>query len=274
MVTHDIFRFINELDDATTQDLTDRLERRAKEPAFAMLRDTYLDKLRLAPDAQILELGCGTGVVGRAIAQRDGFLGRVVGIDQSPALIETARRLVREEGLEQYVEFQIGDAHALDYADGRFDAVIAHTLLSHVADPPAVLREAARVLRPRGQLAIFDGDYASIAFGCSDPALGRAIEDALLGLLVNNPRVMRDLPRLLAQSGLEIAEATAHSYAEIGAGGYVASRPQMYGPLIKRHGVLPAEVVDQWMAEQRQALEQGIFFGACNYYTYIARRAG
>jgi SAM-dependent methyltransferase len=272
MAAHDIFRFINELDAPTTQGMIERLEVRANNPIFAGLREAYLVSLRLAPDAQVLDLGCGTGVVGRALARRDGFVGRLVGIDQSPALIAAARRLAIEEGLGRTVEFHLGDAHALDYADARFDAVIAHTLLSHVADPLAVLREAARVLKPRGRLAVFDGDYASLSFGCSDPAMEQAVEQALLEVLVNNPRVMRDLPRLLGQAGLQTVEASGHVYAEIGAGSYVASRPQVYGRLLKQRGALPAEMVDRWMAEQQQALAQGTFFGTCNYYVYIAHR--
>ena len=69
--------------------------------------------------------------------------------------------------------FIVGDAHDLDFAAASFDAVVAHTLLSHVRDPLAVLAEAARVVRPGGTVAIFDGDYASLTFGSSDARLGR-----------------------------------------------------------------------------------------------------
>ena len=68
------------------------------------------------------------------------------------------------------VEFRPGDSRKLDLADGAFDAVVAHTLLSHVDDPLAVLKEAARLVRPGGTIGIFDGDYASMTFGHADPA--------------------------------------------------------------------------------------------------------
>ena len=67
----------------------------------------------------------------------------------------------------------------VDFPAASFDAVIAHTVLSHVSDPFAVLEEAARVVRPGGVVAVFDGDYASLTFGCSDPRLGEAVEAAL-----------------------------------------------------------------------------------------------
>jgi SAM-dependent methyltransferase len=272
MITHDVYRFINEQDAATTQLLIDRLELRAKNPTLTRLRDDYLDTLQLAPDAQVLDLGCGTGVIGRALAKRDGFSGRVVGVDHSQSLVDAARCLAAQEGLAERLEFHVGDAGALDYADGRFDAVIAHTLLSHAPNPLAVLKEAARVLNPCGRIAIFDGDFASRTYGCSDSELEQRIEDALLATMVNNPRIMRDLPRLLREAGLEIVDVTAHVHAEVGAGSYFLDSVEAYAPLLARNGMLSAEAVECWLAEQRLALAQGAFFAACNYYAYIVRR--
>jgi ubiquinone/menaquinone biosynthesis C-methylase UbiE len=144
--------------------------------------------------------------------------------------------------------------------------------VSHVTDPVAVLKEAARVVRPGGAVVIFDGDYASWTFGRSDPVLGKAMEEALLAAVISKPRVLRDMPRLVGQAGLEVVETQAHVYAEIGTGRFFLGQVEAYGPMVARAGLLPAEQVEAWVAEQRQATEQGVVFGACNYYTYIARR--
>lgn len=272
MEAHDLFIQITELDAETVLHLGERLEQRARDPSVAALRDAYLDRLQLPPDSQVLELGCGTGVVSRALARRPGFAGRVVGVDLSPQLITVARDLAHREGLEQQLTFHVGDAYRLEYAAERFDAVIAHTLLSHIVEPLAVLREAARVLAPHGRLVIFDADYAAAAFGCANPALGQAVEAALLKALVANPRVVRELPRLLRQAGLALIEVSAHLVAEVGRGGIIASRPEVYGPLLTQHGALTAKQAERWMAEQRQAVRDGTFFGATPYYAYIARR--
>ncbi len=71
-----------------------------------------------------------------------------------------------------------GDSRSLGLADAAYDAVVAHTLISHVDDPAAVLREIARVVQPGGKVGIFDGDYASMTFGSDDPQQGRADDEA------------------------------------------------------------------------------------------------
>ena len=217
----------------------------------------------------MLEVGCGTGVVARAIAAREGFTGSVAGIDQSPAFIERARTLAAEEGVSDRVDFVVADAHELPFAFADFDAVVAHTLMSHVRDPPTVLAEAARVVRPGGYVAIFDGDYASLTFGCSDASLGETMEPALQSVIMSTPRVMRELPRLLPRAGLYLEATQAHVYAEAGSSTFMLNLAETYGPLTA--GLLPTEDVDVWLADQRSSAVDGTFFAACNYYAYVAR---
>lgn len=272
MATRDAMEFMNEQDDATLQRFVERFEFRGRDPTFIAYREAYLDALELGRSARVLELGCGTGVVARALASRAGFSGPIIAVDQSPVLLNAARRLAAEEGVGDRIEFVVGDAHALDLPDASVDAVIAHTLVSHVTHPVAVLQEAARVVRPGGAVAVFDGDYASWTFGCTDPGLGKAMEEALQAAVVSKPRVLRDMPRLLRQAGLRLVQTQAHVYAEIGTGRFFLGQIETYGPLIARAGLQPAGQVQAWMDEQRQASEEGTFFGACNYYAYIAQR--
>jgi ubiquinone/menaquinone biosynthesis C-methylase UbiE len=272
MVTRDAYCFINDLDASTIDGLIARLEFRGKDPTFTQMRDAYLAQLALPPTAHILELGCGTGVVLRALAQWRDFSGRLVGVDQSPVLIAAARRLAAEEGVDQRIEFQVSDVHHLSIADSSFDAVIAHTLVSHVADPFMVLKEAARVVRPGGSVAIFDGDFASLTFAHPDLTFARAMDKALVMAVVTHPRVMRDLPRLLQQVGLEIISTQAHVYAEIGTGTFFAGFAEAYAPLVQRAGLMTARQVEDWLLEQRRAVEQHTFFAACNFYAYLTRR--
>lgn len=272
MGSQDVFRHINQQDDGTLSRIIERLEFRGKNPTFRGWLDSYIGRLDLTRSPRVLVLGCGTGVEARVIAARPGFSGQVIGLDISPALIEAARRFASEDGVDRLIDFQQGDAQQLDHADASFDVVIAHTLISHVSDVLAVLREATRVTRPGGQIIIFDGDYASMTFGYSDPEFGRAMDEAFVTAAVNNPRVMRTLPLLLPSVGLSLEMATPHVLAEIGRASFFKSFAETFAPVVSKAGLLPADQVNAWLAEQQQNHEQGVFFAASNYYTYFIRR--
>jgi ubiquinone/menaquinone biosynthesis C-methylase UbiE len=238
-MARDVFRYINELDESTVRALGDRLEFRGTDATFSAMREAYFDRLPLGGARLALAVGCGTGVEMRALARRAEFAGRVLGVDQSPALVETGRRIAAEEGIAGRLEFRVGDALRLDLPDASVDVVLAHTVLSHVPDPLAALREAARVVRPGGMVAVFDGDYASLTWGHPDPALGRTMDEAIIGAIVHNPRVLRDLPRLLRGAGLELVEALPHLFAEIGGGRFFANGAESFAPLVTRAGQVP-----------------------------------
>jgi SAM-dependent methyltransferase len=272
MTAHDPHRFVNELEDADVERLIDRLESRAKDRVFTRLFRKYVARLRLPPAAQVLEVGCGTGAMTRCLARSRGFSGKAFGIDQSPAFIEAARRFAREEDLSDRVEFRVGDAHSLEFPSEEFDAVFVHTVISHVTKPPSVLREMARVVRRGGTAAIFDGDYASLTYACSDHSLGRRMNEALVKVTFNNPFIVRDLPRLLPESGLTVRAAWGDAVAEIGKGSFFKSFAELYVLSVKKAGLLSADAIEAWLAVQRRAMENGTFFASCNYYTFLARR--
>jgi ubiquinone/menaquinone biosynthesis C-methylase UbiE len=92
-----------------------------------------------------LDLGCGEGRVSRDLKAR-GYA--VTGIDASPTLIGLAR------DTDPDGEYVLGDAAALPFADGSFDLVVAFNTLMDIQDMHAAVREAARVLEPRGHFCI------------------------------------------------------------------------------------------------------------------------
>jgi SAM-dependent methyltransferase len=268
----DIFRLAPGVDAAVLETIAARLEFRGTDDGYARLSQDYFTRLPLADARRVLAIGCGTGIEVRALRRMAGPHPAIVGVDHSPALIEVARRLTTDEGLADNVTYRAGDAHHLPFDDDEFDIVTLHTLISHADDPVQVLREAGRVVRPGGTVAIFDGDYASLTFAYPDHALAKAVEESLMRLVVANPRVMRDMPQLLAQAGLELVDAAGTLYADIGAGGFWFGATQSYGALLARSGLLPPAVVEDWRAFQARSAAAHSFFGASNYYTYLARR--
>ena len=259
------------MDATVLETIAARLEFRGTDDGYARRSQAYFRRLPLAHARRILALGCGTGVEVRALRRRTGPDTAIIGLDHSPSLIDAARRLTLEEGLSDNVTYRVADAHHAPYGDDEFDIVILHTLISHVDDPLQVLREARRLVRPGGTVAVFDGDYASMTFAYPDHALATSIEEKLIELIVANPRIMRDLPRLLRETGLELVEAEGTLYANIGSGRFWVGATESYGVLLARSGLLPQELVDDWRAFQVRSAADNTFFGASNYYTYLTR---
>lgn len=272
MGKNDIFQSISNLPPESIQKIIDRLEFRGTDPVFVNMRDTYFDRMDIASCRRILDLGCGTGVVTRALAKSKDFNGEIVGVDFSDALIDAAKRLASEEGLSERIEFRVGDSHALDVEDNSYDAVLAHTLVSHVSDPTSVIADAARVTVPGGAIAIFDGDYASLTFGAGDSELNATMVDGILDAVVANPYVMRQLPHLLFANGLDLLEFLPEVHAEAGRGSFFANMAESYIPMAVKVGTIPENTGSDWLAAQKAASESGTFFGACNYYTYLAQK--
>lgn len=272
MAARDPHRFVNELDDIAVKRLIDRLESRAKDSVFTGLIDKYAERLALLKPAQVLEVGCGTGAMIRSFARREDFKGSATGIDQSLQFIEVATWYAQQENLEDRLSFQLGDAHDLGFPSASFDVVIANTLISHVTEPGRVLEEMARVVRPQGTIAIFDGDYASLTYAFADHEFGHQMDQALAAASFNNPMIMRELPGMVAKYGLELSSAWGDAVVEIGNGSYFRSFAETYAPYVTNAGLMSAEEVEMWLSTQREALLNGTFFASCNYYTYLLRR--
>ena len=101
------------------------------------------------PGMRFLDVGTGAGAVARRAA-REGA--EVVGVDPAAGLVETARRLAAEAGVD--VRFDVGDAESLPYEDSSFDAVASSMGLIFAPDHARVAAELARVTRPGGRVAL------------------------------------------------------------------------------------------------------------------------
>mmetsp|Transcript_92527 Transcript_92527/g.283298 ORF Transcript_92527/g.283298 Transcript_92527/m.283298 type:complete len:303 (-) Transcript_92527:62-970(-) len=267
----------NTLDSEASERLIHRLEARGRDAIFRSLFLSYFPDLRNCRN--VLEIGCGTGVLVRALVSDKSFHGKVTGSDLSPVFLEAARRLAIEEGCPpdriSFVEADANQPSSVVLGEASYDAVIMNTLISHVPDPAAVLSDAATLAAPGARLVVMDGDYLSLSYAHpKDPELGRRMDLALMQSVYAQPHAVRDMAAMLPAAGWQLEDVRSQCVSEVGASAsYWVSFAKAYMPGVWQSGTIDKASVDSWWQGQTESLAAGHFFAAANYYTFLARKA-
>lgn len=170
---------------AHNESIVDQFTRQAK-PFAAAAPIVDEDALRLtmracavAPNDTVLDVACGPGVLATGLAREAR---RVHGIDITPAMLERARALARERGVDERCSWDLGDATKLPYASGAFSLVSARLCFHHFEDPLVVVHEMVRVCAPTGRVMVIDvtpTPAVAVAFNAAeklrDPSHVRAL---------------------------------------------------------------------------------------------------
>jgi ubiquinone/menaquinone biosynthesis C-methylase UbiE len=257
---------VAKLDGGAQQRLAAVLETRGADPQQQAIRQAFLSGIDFPPEARVLEVGCGTGVLTRMVAKCPG-VAQVLGVDAAPSLLDRARELAA--GLPG-ISFREADAHALPFAAQSFDAVVFDSVLCHLLDPQRALAEARRVLSARGCLAVIDGDYATTTIALEDFDPLQVCADAVMLAAVNDRWLARRLPSLVRKMGFEIAQFRSHGYATI-ADGYMMTVLERGVALLEGRGTIGSDLARALEAEGRRRVEGGTFFGHIAYASLTAR---
>jgi SAM-dependent methyltransferase len=150
----------------------------------------------LEPGETVLDLGSGAGFDCFLAAKRVGRTGRVIGVDMTPEMVTKARDNARRVNAAN-VDFRLGEIEHLPVLDASIDAILSNCVINLSPDKAAVFREAFRVLKPGGRLAI--SDVVATSPMPSDVAKSR---EAYTGC-VAGAATTDDLAKLLTEAGFE-----------------------------------------------------------------------
>ena len=250
----DIFADITAVPTQALETIANVLELRASIPQQQEMRQTYLRDIDFPPDAKVLEIGCGTGAVARAVAAWPN-VGAVVGVDPSPYLVEKARTL--SFGVPNLV-FEVGDGKALRFQAASLDVVILHTVLTHVTAPEAVLAEAHRVLRSGGWM----GDL--------DPL--EICVKAFVDGFVNDRWLVRRMSRLAADAGFEVSPLRSYALVETARPVLTVTWVDRGADVLESRGQIGQELAAALKTEARRRAEINAFFGYMAYASMTGRK--
>ena len=178
----------------------ERLGYSAKELAAAADGDLGLgcgNPLAIAsirPGETVLDLGSGAGFDCLLAARQLAGTGRVIGVDMTPAMVSKARANAAKSGFGN-LEFRLGEIEALPVADASVDLIISNCVINLSPEKPRVMREAFRVLKPGGRLAIAD----VVATSPLPPEMQSKL--AAIGACIGGATLVDDLRAMLADAG-------------------------------------------------------------------------
>lgn len=142
----------------------------------------------------VVDLGSGAGFDAFIAARKVGASGRVIGVDMTPEMLTKARGNAGKICADN-VEFRLGEIEHLPLADGSVDAIMSNCVINLAPDKAQVFREAHRVLKPGGRLAISDVVATSPV-----PAAIRDDRQFIAGCM-GGCELVENLERMLADAG-------------------------------------------------------------------------
>lgn len=174
---------------------------------FAQWTDVVLNAADVRPEQEVLDVGCGTGVLARAAAARVGEGGHVAAVDPNDGMLAVARHA------EAGIGWRTGIAEQLPFPDRSFDRTVSQFALMFFRDQKAALRELGRVTRREGRLSVAVWDrlsnnpgYARLATLIEELFGSDAANAIRAPFQLGDPKVLADI----ASSGFREPRVSTH----------------------------------------------------------------
>lgn len=238
---------------------------------FQRRRQLVHEALDVKIGHRVLDVGCGPGFYVAELLERVGVTGAVVGVDVSSDMLNLARSRC---GGHANVTFMEASATALPLDDSSFDAALSVQVMEFVDDVDAALAELRRVLRPGGQVVLWDVDWSTVSWHSADPERMARVLRVWDGHL-RHPSLPRSLTARLRSAGFEAISEDGFSFVttEFTQESYgVSMMPSIARYVAAREGITD-ELAHAWVEEQRELGEAGRFFFACIQFRFTATRA-
>jgi ubiquinone/menaquinone biosynthesis C-methylase UbiE len=222
-------------------------QRAARSDIRAQLGAWLVEALALKGSEWILDIATGTGRVARPVARHLSG-GKIVGVDEAAAMLRVAREQTPKEPIPGYLQ-TVGVAESLPFRDGVFDRAFVVLSLHHFGDPPLVVQEAFRALRPGGKFAVLDPVLLE-ARDRLDQSLHDLINTVFRRTHGENFRFhsAEEIRDLLARAGFRIPRADLHTVS--------FDQESMEGIPTGRHWLEVAEQIQDESPEMRARFEQ------------------
>jgi ubiquinone/menaquinone biosynthesis C-methylase UbiE len=213
-----------------------------------------LETAALQPGERVLDVGCGTGVIARLAAEAVGSSGTVTGLDLTPDMIEVARAVSPST-----IEWHVGDATSLPFADEAYDAVLCQMCLMFVQDRHTAVAEMRRVTATGGRVVVNTPGAIPPLFALMEQALVDHIGADLGGFVhaVFSMHDPEDVASLLRDAGLvEVTAAASTATLNLGAPAeflwqYINLTPM--APLVAQASARAQEAMERDVVESWQS---------------------
>ncbi len=266
----DVFLNIDEQPKESVSIISERLEDRSFKGQFSDFTKEYFDLLDYDENSRILELGGGTGVIGRNFIEYRNFKGKYVVSDLSKELLNFGEKKAKELKLDNHIQFKKIDAMSkIIHDQGFYDAVIMHTLVSHVPNPAVVITNAKKFLKNNGKIIIFDADYETLLMASGNKKLDEIVNTAIKVGCVAQPKVMRLIPKIAKDLKLRLSKYKSNLLFEAGSADFFYGMGKALSTAVVKSNQLEKKIADEWIKELENAMSENTFFGMCPYITYI-----